>query len=276
MAASLNGKVVAFVEARMRSELGALVARHGGVPFAAPVLEEVYAADAPEVAGLIDDLCGGRVDFAVLQTGVGTRALFGAAEVLGRGGELAAALGRVTVIARSPKPAAALRRQGVRVDLMPPEPFATEDLLAAVKGLDFAGREVAVQAYGGPNNLLSGTLRGWGARVREVSLYRWGVPADVSPVLELIGRLERGEVAAVAFTSQPQAVNLLAIAAGAGREAALLGCLNSGDVLVGSVGPVCSRRLRECGVKVDVEPEHPYMGSLVLALAERLSGNEGN
>ena len=270
MAASLDGKVVAYVEARMQSEMGALVERHGGVPFAAPVLQEVYNTDTPEVAGLIDDMCAGRVDIAVLQTGVGTRALFGAADELGRGQDLLAALERVTVIARSPKPASVLRRNKVRIDLMPPEPFTSEDLIASISDMDFDGREVAVQAYGGPNNLLTRTLRERGANVREVSLYGWGLPDDVSPVLELIRRMEAGEIHAVAFTSQPQVPNLLAIAAQSGLEDTLRGRLNSDGVAVASVGPVCTRRLLQNDLKVDVEPDHPHMGNLVLALAEHL------
>ena len=270
MAASLDGKVVAYVEARMQSEMGALVERHGGVPFAAPVLQEVYNTDTPEVAGLIDDMCAGRVDIAVLQTGVGTRALFGAADELGRGQDLLAALERVTVIARSPKPASVLRRNKVRIDLMPPEPFTSEDLIASISDMNFDGREVAVQAYGGPNNLLTRTLRERGANVREVSLYGWGMPDDVSPVLELIRRMEAGEIHAVAFTSQPQVPNLLAIAAQSGLEDTLRGRLNSDEVAVASVGPVCTRRLLQNDLKVDVEPDHPHMGNLVLALAEHL------
>ena len=268
MAASLEGRVVAYVEARMQSEMGALVERHGGVAFAAPVLQEVYNTDTPEVTGLIDDFCGGRVDVAVLQTGVGTRALFGAAEELGRGPELLAALDRITVIARSPKPASVLRRNKVRIDLMPPEPFTSEDLIASTSDMEFAGREVAVQAYGGPNNLLTRTLRDRGANVREVSLYSWGLPDDLSPVLDLIRKMEAGGIDAVAFTSQPQVPNLLAIAAQSGQEDALRYCLNSDMVAVASVGPVCTRRLLQNELKVDVEPEHPHMGNLVLALAE--------
>ena len=254
----------------MQSEMGALVERHGGVPFAAPVLQEVYNTDTPEVAGLIDDMCAGRVDIAVLQTGVGTRALFGAADELGRGQDLLAALERVTVIARSPKPASVLRRNKVRIDLMPPEPFTSEDLIASISDMNFDGREVAVQAYGGPNNLLTRTLRERGANVREVSLYGWGMPDDVSPVLELIRRMEAGEIHAVAFTSQPQVPNLLAIAAQSGLEDTLRGRLNSDGVAVASVGPVCTRRLLQNDLKVDVEPDHPHMGNLVLALAEHL------
>ena len=271
MAARLDGRVIAFVEARMQSEMGALVERHGGVPLAAPVLQEVYNTDTPEVTGLIDDICAGRVDIAVLQTGVGTRALFGAAEELGRGAELLSAMERVTVIARSPKPAAVLRRNKVRIDLMPPEPFTSEDLLASIEDVEFEGRKVAVQAYGGPNNLLTRTLRERGAEVNEVSLYSWGLPEDVSPVTQLIRRLEAGGVDAVAFTSQPQVLNLLAIAAQSGLEDTLRRCLNSDGVAVASVGPVCTRRLLGNDLKVDVEPDHPHMGNMVLALAEHFS-----
>ena len=268
MAASLGGRVVAYVEARMQSQMGALVERHGGVPLAAPVLQEVYNTDTPEVAALIDDLCAGRVDVAVLQTGVGTRALFGAADALGRGPALLAALDRVKVIARSPKPAAVLRQHQVRIDLMPPEPFATENLIEAARDIDFSGRQVAVQAYGGPNRLLVKKLREWGAIVREVALYSWGLPDDTTPVLELVRKLDAGEVDAVAFTSQPQVPNLLAIARQSELEDSLRRCLNSEEVAVASVGPVCTRRLLENDLKVDVEPDHPHMGNLVLALAE--------
>ena len=270
MAASLNGKTIAYVEARFQSEMGGLIQRHGGVPYAAPVLQEIYATDTPEVTALIDDICGGLIDIAILQTGVGTRALFEAADAKGKLPELLAALDGMTVLARSPKPAAALRRNKVRIDLMPPEPFTSEDMLESFRSIEFAGRAVAVQAYGGPNSLLLRTLQEWGADVRETSLYTWGQPEDVSPVAGMIDRLETGEIAAVAFTSQPQVPNLLNIAAQYGRENALRSCLNSEAVLVASVGPVCTRRLLQNNLKVDVEPAHPHMGNLVLALAERL------
>jgi len=274
LVASLDGKVIAYLEARMVSEMGALITRHGGVPRAAPVLQEVYATDAPEVAALVDDLCADKLDVVVLQTGVGTRALFEAAANRGVEQELFAALGRTTVVARSPKPAAVLRKNKVRIDLMPPEPFTSEDLVVAIQDMDLKQKEVAVQAYGGPNNLLTRTLNERGANVREVSLYTWGLPEDQSPVLQLVDKLVAGEIAAVAFTSQPQVGNLVTIAAHAGSEEVLRQALNSESVVVASVGPVCTRRLREEKIKVDVEPEHPHMGNLVIALAEYFQTNE--
>ena len=56
MPPSLNGRVVAFVEARMQSEMAALVERHGGVAYPAPVLQEVYLNDDPDVQRLIRDV----------------------------------------------------------------------------------------------------------------------------------------------------------------------------------------------------------------------------
>ena len=34
---------------------------------------------------------------------------------------------------------------------------------------------------------------------------------------------------------------------------------------------MCTRKLKELGFNVDVEPDHPHMGSLVVAMAEHLS-----
>ena len=43
---SLNNKVVAFLESRMSSEMGSLIERHGGVPYSAPAMQELYLKDA--------------------------------------------------------------------------------------------------------------------------------------------------------------------------------------------------------------------------------------
>jgi uroporphyrinogen-III synthase len=134
-------------------------------------------------------------------------------------------------------------------------------------GLELQGQQIAVQKYGGPNTFLLQSLRERGARVREVTLYTWGLPADRTPALGLIDALIQGKIDSLAFTSQPQIGNLLTIARDAAKEDSLRESLN-GSLVVASVGPVCSRRLRDAGIKIDVEPEHPHMGNLVLAVAE--------
>ena len=265
--ASLNGKVIAYVEARMPSEMASLIERHGGVPYSAPVLQEIYLKDSPEVQQLIADVCDGRVEVVVLLTGVGTQALVQAAAAMGRQEEFIRCLDQRMVIARSPKPARVLRQHRIHIDVMPPEPYTSEDLVHAIQDIDLHGKEVAVQHYGGPNTFLVRSLKERGAQVREVTLYSWGVPQDETPVYRLVDDLAKGRIDAIAFTSQPQVDNLLTIAGHIGKEELLRESLN-GPVVVASVGPVCSRRLRAQGIKVDVEPEHVHMGNLVMALAD--------
>lgn len=268
MAASLSGKVVAFLEARMQSEMASLIERRGGTPYSAPVLQELYLRDDPEVQRLVGDVCDDRVDVVVLLTGVGTRALIESAGAMGLQQEFLRHLDTRTIFARSPKPARVLRQHNIHIDIMPPEPYTSQDLVAAVRDFDVSGKEVAVQAYGGPNGFLSRSLQASGATVREVTLYTWGIPEDIAPALRLIDDLAEGRIDAVAFTSQPQVENLLAIAAQSGKEGSLRDSVGRSSVTIASIGPVCSRKLRERNIKVDVEPEHVHMGNLIVALAQ--------
>ncbi len=273
MADSLNGKTIAYVEARMRSEMGSLIRRNGGVPYSAPVLQEIYLKDSPDVRRLVRDVCSGTLDVVVFLTGVGARALIETAASMDRQDDFLRSLDSLTVIARSPKPARVLRQHKIHIDVMPPEPFTSEDLLNSVSGVDLKDRKLAVQAYGSPNGFLTQGLSDLGADVREVTLYTWGLPEDLAPVFKLIDDLEQGAIDAVAFTSQPQPGNLITIAAQAGVEESLLRSLNGPEIVVGSVGPVCTRGLARAGINVDVEPDHPHMGNLVQALARHFSSS---
>lgn len=268
MAPSLSGKVVAFLEARMGSEMAGLIQRHGGTPYPAPALQEIYLKDSPDVRQLVQDICNRKVEVVVLLTGVGTGALVGAAASMDLEQEFLRSLDTLTVIARSPKPARVLRRHKIHIDVMPPEPYTSADLIEAIRGIDLVGKELAVQAYGAPNGFLTRSLRERGAEVREVSLYSWGLPEDTAPVAGMVEDLARGKIDAVIFTSQPQVDNLLTIAAQTDKEESLRESLARPSVAIASIGPVCSRRLRERGINVDVEPEHVHMGNLVIALAE--------
>jgi uroporphyrinogen-III synthase len=267
---SLNGRVLAFVEARMPDEMAGLIRRHGGIPLAAPVLQEHYLEDSPEVQRAITDVCDGNVDVAIFLTGVGTQAMMKIADSMGVQERFVAALCDIAVVARSPKPARVLRRHKIPIDIMPPEPYTSIDLTAAMGDLPLDRKRVVVQRYGGPDSALPTFLREQGADYRELVLYDWGLPDDHAPVLGMMDEMASGNVDALAFTSRPQVPNLLTIAADAGREEELRGIL-AGALAVASVGPVCTRKLQECGIAVDVEPEHPHMGNLVLAVADYFS-----
>ena len=267
-ASPFAGLRVAAFEARMAGPMADLIAKHGGLPVEAPALREVPMGENPRAVAFAGDLVAGRFDAVILLTGVGTRYLAQEVEASVPREAFVAALGRVKVIVRGPKPLAVMREWKVPVAVTVPEPNTWRDILAALDAkLPVAGLRVAVQEYGKPSPELVEELRRRGAEVTTVPSYRWALPEDTAPLRAAIGEIAAGRIGAVMFTSAQQVVHLLQVAAAEGREADLRAAL-ADRVVVGSIGPTTTEALREHDLPVDIEPEHPKMGHLVMAVAE--------
>jgi uroporphyrinogen-III synthase len=265
----VKSSTVALLEGRLGRQLAELVERRGGRPMLAPALAEVPDADEATIARLLVELEASPPTVAIFQTGVGTRALFSATDSLGMSSRLLGLLDKCAVVARGPKPTAALRARRVRIDRSAAEPFTTAQVLDALGGLSLAGARVVVQRYGETNVELERALRRGGADIIEIPTYRWALPADTGPLVDLIDALEQNRVDATVFTSASQAHNLFALADRLGRSAALASNLNR--TLVASIGPVCSAALKGHGVEVALEASPPKLGPLVAALDEALA-----
>jgi uroporphyrinogen-III synthase len=252
----MKSKVVAILETRTGAHLGELIARRGGIPMLAPALEEVPDVDPQAVASVVAQWRADPFNFVIFQTGVGTRALFGATDAAGLTDEVLQRLNVSVVVVRGPKPVGELNARKVRIDLRAATPFTTETVLAAVSDLPMQGARVLVQRYGAANQLLRETLEGRGARVQEIATYRWAVPADTGPLNELLDALARSRVHAVVFTSAAQIHNLYAIAEKTGRAPNLADQLNR--LVVASIGPT-------------FEADPPKLGPLVAGLDAALS-----
>jgi len=187
----VKGKRIAILEARMGEQLAELVTRRGGVAFHAPALAELPDLDAQAIERLVKSLETEPPRLVIFQTGVGTRALFDTTDRLGLTGAFLAALDQAVVAARGPKPTGALRARKVRIDRSSAEPFTTRETLEAVKDLDLRGARVIVQRFGSANVELDRALEARGATVTEIPTYRWSLPQDTKPLVELVARLER-------------------------------------------------------------------------------------
>jgi uroporphyrinogen-III synthase len=265
---------IATLEARFSDEMAALIARHGGQPLPAPAVREEPDVDLAALGALLDAMEQGQVQVLLFQTGVGARALFAAAERLGRLDTLRAGLAAALVVVRGPKPLAALRQAGARVDVQTPAPYTTDQVLAALAGVDLAGKRVVVTRYGAPNPTLLDALRARGADPWELALYRWVLPDDREPLHRLIAALAAGQVDAVLFTSQVQVQHLFQVASERGQASALAEALRT-RTCVGSVGPVVTRCLAQYGIAPHVEPQSPKMAPLVTAVLAHLRGAQG-
>lgn len=261
-----DGLRVLSLETRRAAEMAILIRNQGGIPFVAPSMREAPLEENEAVFDFAARLLAGEFDTVVLLTGVGTRALAKLIATRYPEGEFADALRRVTVVARGPKPAAALREMGLAADILVPEPHTWRELLAATDGR--AGRRVAVQAYGRPSPELVAGLESRGAEVTSVRIYQYQLPEDTGPLRQAARGLASGEFDVVMFTTAMQAPHLLQIAVEEGVEADVKNELRR-RVVVASIGPACSDVLDECGIAPGFVPTRPRMGILVGETAAR-------
>lgn len=268
-----SGLRVLSLESRRAAEMAKLILNHGGQPIVAPSMREVPLESNTEALTFARTLALGELDIVIFLTGVGTRALTRVVETLYSREQFADALRRVAMVARGPKPVAALKELGVGVALTVPEPNTWRDLLQAlderVDTLPLKGRRVAVQEYGATNPELLAGLEERGAQVTRVPVYQWAMPHDVGPLRAAVEAIARGEIDVILFTTSVQVVHLWKIALEMKLEDSVLNAFER--ILVGSVGPITSQALREHGISPGVEPEHPKMGFLVDAAARASS-----
>lgn len=267
MREGLSGLTVVSFESRRAAEMAQLIRNYGGEPVQAPALREVPLTDQHEALAFGETLLAGGCDVLVLLTGVGARLLIGALATRWPRERVLAALGRLALVCRGPKPVAALKEVGLAPALTVPEPNTWRDLLAALdRELPVGGKRVAVQEYGAPNAELVAGLEGRGARVTTVPVYGWALPEDTRPLCAAIERLVAGQAAVALFSSATQVDHLFRVAGEMGRAEALRSALRDRTV-VASIGPITTAALQAHGVEPDLHPEHPKMGHLVARVA---------
>jgi uroporphyrinogen-III synthase len=269
-----TGLRVLALESRRAAELAKLISTYGGEPVVAPAMREVPLDSNTEALSFAESLLAGKFDIVIFLTGVGARAVLSVAETRYPRDAFVAALQRVKVVPRGPKPVAVLRELGVTPALTVPEPNTWHELLqtldeAANSSPEFRlrGVRIALQEYGVSNPDLIAALTERGGMVTRVPVYQWALPGDVAPLQSAIKELASGKIDIVLFTTGIQAAHLFQVAAEMKLEDAVHQGLRR--AVVASIGPTTSEELHGKGIRPDLEPSHPKMGYLVKETAER-------
>jgi uroporphyrinogen-III synthase len=250
----LTGRVIAIPETREVEIFAAMLERRGATVVRCPM---VAIRDAPDPAPVLQwsrNFAAGACDDLILLTGEGLRRILSCIDrnEPGLKDAFVQALGRVRKITRGPKPARALRELGLKPDIAAEVP-TTEGVISGLRAHNLSGRCVGLQLYGTePNRLLVDFLEGAGARVLAVAPYVYADAADDQAVLNLIVRLQAGEIDAIAFTSTPQVDRLFSIAPAETVAKALA------RTVVAAVGPVVGDTLRKHGIEARVMPEESF------------------
>jgi uroporphyrinogen-III synthase len=270
------GLRVLALESRRAPELSKLISNYGGLPTVAPAMQEVPLESNGEALAFAARLFAGEFDIVIFLTGVGARTLLGVVETAYKRDEYVAALKRIKVVARGPKPIAALREVGITPALIVPEPNTWRELLGTLDDatqsaveMRLDGARVAVQEYGVSNPELLDGLEKRGARVTRVPVYQWALPDDQAPLRAAIQSLAQAQMDVVLFTTSVQAVHLFQVAKAMNLEKEMRTGLER--AMVASIGPTTSKELSRVRIRVDLEPSHPKMGFLVKEAAERVA-----
>jgi uroporphyrinogen-III synthase len=272
---TFNNRRVLSLESRRAAEVATLITRYGGRPVVAPALRELPLDSNTAALDFAAALLLGEIDIAVFLTGVGARAIIEIFEQAHPGGDIRAALSKVRVAVRGPKPASVFREFGIPVWLTAPEPNTWRELLAVMEasGQSLEGARIAVQEYGVPNAELVAALTARGASVLPVPVYKWALPEDLDPLRRAVAAIAGGAIDVLLLTSGVQLAHLWQVVETMGCEGPFRYGLSS--TFIASIGPTTSEEIRRRGLTPDLEASHPRLGYLIKeAAAQSVLCNE--
>ena len=169
---------------------------------------------------------------------------------------------------RGPKPVAALKAFGLQPTLTVPEPNTWVDLISTLDEYRPVKKlRVAVQEYGASNPDLLEALKQRGAEVFQVPIYRWALPEDLGPLRQTLNNIIDGKVSVLLITNAAQVDHVMQVLEKDGKVEPFRTALKK--MVVASIGPTASERLRQHEWPIDLEPSHPKMGTLVKETSEK-------
>ncbi len=270
----LQGMNVVCFESRHAETMAGLVRVQGGVPMLAPSMKEVPLENNTHVFSFAEKLFSGQIEVLILLTGVGVKSLVDVLETRWPRESVLDALRKTTIVPRGPKPVRVLNEWKVPFALTVPEPNTWREIISTLDAntekVPLKGRVVAVQEYGVTNEEFISALQARGAEVLRVPVYRWALPDDLGPLENAVRETATGRMDVAIFTTAVQIEHLLQVAQRLGLDKKVLEAFKA--MAIASVGPDCSEALRARGIGVDIEPESPKMGPLVVACAAEAEG----
>ncbi len=262
----LQNRTIALAEGRQLEELAQMLEKEGATALRYPMINILDAPDSVPVIAWLHDLAHDKFAYLILMTGEALRRLLGFADREGIRQEIIAALSRTRTITRGPKPVRALKDIGLNPTKIAGTP-TTDGVIATMRNEQLHGLSIGVTLYGEPNPTLVRFLQEAGAKVQTVLPYVYAPGSDADRVVELIGRLDKGGIDVIIFTSSPQVDRLYQVAAEKGLQNELRqGLLQA---RLAAVGPVVADNLRDKGARVDICPDQGFVMKNLVQLIKR-------
>ncbi len=259
---NFEGLRIGSLESRRSVEIKRMIERAGGEAFVSPSMREAALPDNRSAIEFAHRILAGQVDAMLLLTGVGVRMFLEQVERHVGRDRLIDALSDVPTIVRGPKPTAVFRELGITPTHRAPAPNTWREILSTLDTeFPVANLTIGLQEYGETNPSLIAGLEARGATVDRIEVYRWELPEDCTPLEENAKRIAAGELDVLLLTSAQQLNHLLQVSNQLGIEQEVRDGFH--DVVIASIGPTTSERLRNLDLPVDMEASAGTMGRLV-------------
>jgi len=266
-ATPLLGKTIAVTRPKHQSsEIVELIEAYGGEAILASTIE-IIPKESKELDDFIEKILEEDFDYLFFLSVNSVTCLLDKAKNSGILPRFIESLNRLNIFCIGEKTQSALLEVGVGSNVS--EIQTTEGLLQTLE-MDLNDIRVGIPRSSLADNTLRSALEQRGAKVTEIIAYVTSVPTDTKPVVNLIEKLDNGEVDAVTFTSSSTARNLLSISQKMEFADKLrIGLSNS---LIVSIGPKTRETLEEMGFHVDVVPIEYSIESMIEALVAEIKG----
>ncbi len=260
----LDGKTIVIAGSRKLEEMTALIERQGGAAVVRS-LQGMTMFKEEEIQQELRTLIQHPPDWMVFTTGIGTNALFEAADRLGIGEEFRAAIRQAHLAIRGYKTYNALKAENLAPDVRDSD-GTVRGLEEQLEAVDLSGARIWVQLHGEPAPELVQFLMGKGAQDVHTLLPYLNIPPEQATLEQLHAEIQGGSIDAICFTTAVQVRNLFASARATGNEEELRKRLND-SILAVSVGKVTSQALEEEGITRIVAPENERMGAMIIEMS---------
>ncbi len=252
----LFGKRVLVTRSRAQASiLSEMLAEEGAEPLEVPAIELAPVSDSSHLDSAIASL--GSYSWVIFSSVNGVGVFFSRLHDQGLD---ARALAGVKAAAIGPATAAALAREGIRANCVPPL-YESESLVQTMEPLGLEGGRVLLPGSAVGRDVIARGLERLGAVVDQIPVYR--TTAATGSREKALDLLRDGKVDLVTFTSSSTVLNLLELLDG--NKALLEG------TRIACIGPVTAGTARGNSLRVDIVAQEYTIAGLVRAVKEHFS-----
>ncbi|OGW47473.1 MAG: HemD protein, partial [Nitrospirae bacterium RBG_19FT_COMBO_58_9] len=255
----LFGKRIVLTRAQAQArEFSQLLAAYGAEPVEVPTIQIVPPASWQAMDDAIH--CLSSYQWLIFTSVNGVRPFM---DRLRAAGKDARALASLRLCAIGPRTAEELETHGLTPDIVPAE-FQAEGVIASLAQVGVRGSRVLIPRAEVAREILPEQLRGLGATVDVIPVYRTITPAvDVAALTQ---QFHDGRVAALTFTSSSTVCNFVELLGGQATVKPLVA-----RVAIACIGPITARTAEEYGLTVTIIPAENTVPALAQAIVRHFS-----